>query len=178
MDKNEVSRKIAFLLRHAEGFTAKDGFVEIETLIDAVKKQYPSFSKELLCEIVETDRKKRYSFSSDGKKIRANQGHSTGVHIDFDVKVPPAVLYHGTAKRFLPSILSEGIKHMTRDYVHMTTDYQMAISSGRRYGSPVILCIDTAEMIKDGFVFEVSENNVWMIKYVPPQYFTVDIPKI
>lgn len=177
MDKNDISRKIAFLLRHAKGFTAKNGFVEVETLIDAVKEQYPGFSRELLDEIVATDRKKRYSFSKDGRKIRANQGHSTGVHIDFDVKVPPAVLYHGTAKRFVPSILSEGIKRMTRDYVHMTADYELATNSGRRYGSPVVLCIDTVAMMKDGFVFEISENDVWMIKHVPPQYFTVDISK-
>ncbi|MGN0538024.1 MAG: RNA 2'-phosphotransferase [Acutalibacteraceae bacterium] len=173
MDKVKISQQIAFLLRHKKGFTAKNGFVSTEKLIAEVQKQYPDFSTELLEEIVAEDNKQRYSFSKDHKQIRANQGHSTGVQIDFEVKTPPPVLYHGTAKHTLDKICKEGIKSMSRDYVQLSEDYNTAVTVGNRHGIPVVLKVDTVKMLNDGCVFKISENGVWLISYVAPQYIEV-----
>ncbi len=173
MDKVKISQTIAFLLRHKKGFTAMNGFVVNEILIAEVQKQYPDFSMALLEEIVAEDKKQRYSFSKDHKQIRANQGHSTGVQIDFDIETPPSILYHGTAKHTLTQILAEGIKRMGRDYVQLSTDYETAVTVGQRHGKPVVLTIDTAKMLNDGCVFKISENGVWLVPYVAPQYISV-----
>lgn len=173
MDKVQLSRQIAFLLRHKKGFTAKNGFVSVDKLVTEVQKQYPCFSVELLEEIVAEDNKQRYSFSQNHQQIRANQGHSTGVQIDFEVKTPPPVLYHGTAKHTLDKILQEGIKSMSRDYVQLSVDYDTAVTVGHRHGVPVVLKVDTVKMLNDGYVFRISENGIWLVPYVAPPYLSV-----
>ena len=51
-----------------------------------------------------TDNKGRYSFNSDKTLIRANQGHSIPVDVELGKKIPPEVLYHGSAEKYESSI--------------------------------------------------------------------------
>ena len=96
----KTSRFLAFVLRHKPetvGITLdQHGWAKVDELVDGILRTRP-FSLELLEEIVETDEKKRYSFSEDKTLIRANQGHSVKVDVEFVEKEPPPVLYHGTA---------------------------------------------------------------------------------
>lgn len=172
MNKKEISKTISFLLRHKKGFTKNNAFVSTDKLIAEVQKQYPDFSMALLEEIVAEDNKQRYSFSKDHKEIRANQGHSTGVKIDFEVKTPPPVLYHGTAEKTLDAIIKNGLKSMGRDYVQLSEEYETAVNVGKRHGKPVVLKIDTPKMLRDGYVFRISENGVWLLPDVPPKYLS------
>ncbi len=66
--------------------------------------------------IVREDEKQRYSYNGDHTRIRANQGHSIPVNVDLKEVQPPDILYHGTATRFVPSILEKGILSQTRGY--------------------------------------------------------------
>ena len=84
------------------------GWVNIDQLVTNASE----FTRENLIDIVKTDNKQRYSISSDGTKIRANQGHSINVNLDLEEKQPPDVLYHGTVERFLKSINEEGLKKL------------------------------------------------------------------
>ena len=45
--------------------------------------------------------------------IRAAQGHSIAVELGLESREPPTLLYHGTATRFLDTILIEGLKSQT-----------------------------------------------------------------
>ena len=92
----------------------------------------------ILEDIVETDSKQRYSFNEDKTLIRANQGHSVPVDVNLEKMKPPKFLYHGTADRFLNSIMEEGLKPMNRLYVHLSTDIETAIRVGKRHGNPVV----------------------------------------
>ncbi len=61
------------------------------------------------------------------------QGHSTeSVAISYAEKVPPEFLYHGTATRFMASILKEGLKPGERQHVHLSEDVQTATAVGQR----------------------------------------------
>ena len=97
---------------------------------------------------------------------------------DFDVDAelektdPPAVLYHGTAERFVPSILEKGLLPMSRLYVHLSKDIGTALTVGKRHGRPVVFRIDAAGMAKDGAEFFLSVNGVWLTKKVPAKYLT------
>ena len=125
---------------------------------------------ETLEEIVRTDNKGRYSFNDSKTLIRANQGHSIPVDVELKEIVPPNILFHGTATRFLDSIKQQGIKSMSRLYVHLSEDLETAIKVGDRHGDCVVLIIDTKKMSNDGIKFYLSENGVWLTKYIDWKY--------
>ena len=99
------------------------------------------------------------------------QGHSAeGVSIAFEETTPPAVLYHGTATRFLESIREQGLQPGSRHHVHLSQDVATASNVGQRYGEPVVLTIDTARMHAQGFKFFRAENDVRLTPSVPAQF--------
>lgn len=121
-------------------------------------------------EIVRTDNKQRYSFNEDKTLIRANQGHSVSVDVELKEKEPPEFLYHGTADRFLKSIMTEGLKPMSRLYVHLSKDIETANKVGKRHGNPAILKVNSGQMNQDGIKFYLSENGVWLTSKVDVKY--------
>jgi len=84
------------------------GWAEVSAIVSAFSKM-GAFTVAMLNEIVRDDEKKRYSFSADGTKIRANQGHSVKVDVELKEAVPPEVLYHGTGRKYVESINKEGL---------------------------------------------------------------------
>lgn len=169
MENNDLIRKgkhLAFLLRHDTEYQFDEhGWREVS---DLIKNQ--GYTMEELEEIVETNNKKRYEFSDDKKKIRARQGHSIPVDVELKEATPPKVLYHGTATRFLSSIMSQGILKGTRLYVHLSDNVETAEKVGSRHGKPVVLFLDTDCMVKDGIKFYISNNDVWLTEYVDSKY--------
>ncbi|MCJ7461918.1 RNA 2'-phosphotransferase, partial [Streptococcus suis] len=82
--------------------------------------------------------------------------------------VPPQRLYHGTATRFLDSILGTGLDRRNRHHVHLTDNLATARSVGQRYGRLVLLEIDAARMHADACLFYRSDNGVWLTDSVAP----------
>ncbi|WP_338139097.1 RNA 2'-phosphotransferase [Ruminococcus callidus] len=121
-------------------------------------------------EIVRTDAKSRYSFSADGQLIRCNQGHSIPVDVELEQVLPPEFLWHGTAERFLPAIFQEGLRRMSRLYVHLSATPEIAQTVGARHGKPVVLRVQTGKMAEDGYAFYRSVNGVWLTEAVPAKY--------
>lgn len=164
-----TSKFIALVLRHdpaAAGITLDpQGWAVVEDLLRGV-----NITRDELDEIVRTDNKGRYSYSDDGTKIRANQGHSVKVDLGFTPIQPPAVLYHGTASRFLDSINRDGLTPQTRQHVHLSAAFDTAVDVGRRHGRPVVLIIDAEKMYNEGVEFYRSENGVWLTNAVPAKY--------
>ena len=174
-DDVSLGKFISLILRHNPekiGITLEKhgGWAQVHELIEGINKSGRTIDMETLERIVRENNKQRYSFNEDHTKIRANQGHSIEVYIDFEEKVPPKFLYHGTAERFLESIKRTGINKMSRLYVHLSKDEKTAIEVGKRHGKPVVLKVNTEAMIKDGYKFYLSENNVWLCKDVPWKY--------
>ncbi len=173
-----LSKFISKILRHEPeiiNIKLDDyGYADVESLIEGINKNGKNkIDFKILKYIVENDNKQRYSFSNDFTKIRANQGHSIEVDLGFEEIKPPDILYHGTGQKFLDSILKHGIKPQSRIYVHLSKDTDTAKIVGSRHGKPVILRIDTKKMYEDGYKFYLSENNVWLTKYVPTKYIWV-----
>lgn len=173
-DDKEIGRYICYILRHKPqlvGITPdKGGWIGTDELISVVAVRFNGFDMTTLEEIVANDNKQRYSFNGDKSKIRANQGHSYEVDLGLEAIKPPKVLYHGTAERFADSIKSEGIKKMTRQYVHLSADTETAHKVGIRHGKPVIFEVNAEEMYGDGCEFYLSENKVWLTDYVGTKY--------
>ena len=177
MDLIKIGKYISLLLRHhpeEAGLTLDEhGWVETEKLIAAVAQSYAGFTRAALDEIVATNNKKRYSYSEDGLRIRANQGHSVQVDVELEERVPPPVLWHGTAERFAESIQAQGLVSGSRLYVHLSADTDTARTVGKRHGKPVIFRVDCERMTADGYKFYLSVNGVWLTKHVPPRYLSL-----
>ena len=170
----KVSKYLAKYLRHAPGELGltlqPGGWVAVDDLMTAAEKNGFPISYDELVECVETNDKKRYSFDESGDLIRANQGHSVEVDLQLEERELPAVLYHGTVDRFLPSILSVGLIKGRRHHVHLSKDVETARKVGARRGEPVVLTVDAGRMHGDGHEFFVSANGVWLTDAVPPGY--------
>ena len=177
MKTTNISRYIALLLRHhpekAGLCLDEHGWVEVEALIQGVRRSYPEFNRAVLDEIVARDSKQRYAYNQDKTCIRANQGHSIPVDVELKQALPPAILYHGTGEKYVESIQKVGLIPKSRLYVHLSTDIQTAIQVGKRHGQPVVYQIDTQQMIHDGFIFYISANHIWLTKAVPVQYLKI-----
>lgn len=174
MNTEKLSKFISLILRHKPeeiGITIDDfGWAKVEDLINGINKSGRNIDMEVLEEIVRTDNKQRYSFNEDKTKIRANQGHSIPVNLELKELEPPNILYHGTATKSLEGIKSQGIKSMSRQWVHLSKDFETAKQIGSRHGKCVILIIDAERMYKDGIKFYLSENGVWLTEYIDPKY--------
>lgn len=174
MSKDRLSVFISLILRHKPeeiGITLdRHGWANVKELITGINNTGRKINMEILEEIVRTDNKGRYSFNENKTLIRANQGHSVPVDVELKETVPPSVLYHGTATRFLDSIKQQGIKSMSRLYVHLSKDLETAIQVGNRHGKCVVLVINAKKMCDDWIKFYLSENGVWLTKYVDWKY--------
>lgn len=169
-----LSKFLSLVLRHKpqELGLALDsgGWVEVNTLLAAMRARGMAMDRERLERVVAENDKQRFTFSSDGTKIRANQGHSIPVQLGLAPRTPPELLYHGTAARNLDSIREKGLLKGRRHAVHLSLDAETARKVGQRHGEPVVLTIQAGRMYADGFVFTCSENSVWLTESVPPQY--------
>ncbi len=171
----KLGRFLSLVLRHnpgAAGITLDEhGWADVNELLAGVNRAGRKIDMDTLERIVRENNKRRYSFNGDHTRIRANQGHSISVDVELKEAEPPRYLYHGTASRFLPAIQREGIRRMSRQYVHLSGEFETAVAVGRRHGNPVVITIDAAAMRRDGITFYCSENGVWLCEHVEPKYF-------
>ncbi|MGW4593835.1 RNA 2'-phosphotransferase [Streptomyces sp. NPDC004457] len=168
----KVSKYLSRHLRHQPeriGLTPDPGgWVEIATLIDAAAAHGFPFTREELDHVVAANDKRRFAVE-DGR-IRASQGHSIEVDLGLPPVVPPPYLYHGTVARHLEAIRAQGLRPMNRHAVHLSADRETATRVGARRGRPVVLSVDSGAMHRDGHVFHISANGVWLTATVPARY--------
>lgn len=174
LSPTRISKFLSLVLRHEPhkaGVTLDAaGWVDVDDLIRGCAAAGVSFTRQELDEVVATNDKRRFAFSPDGQRIRASQGHSVEVELDYAPAQPPPLLYHGTADRFLTSIQAEGLVKGQRHHVHLSAQRDTAEAVGKRHGRPVILMIDTGAMLTAGYTFYQSANGVWLVDHVPPQF--------
>ncbi|MFJ6915590.1 RNA 2'-phosphotransferase [Streptomyces sp. NPDC101133] len=174
----KVSKYLSKHLRHQPeriGLTLDEGgWVEIDTLIAAAAAHGFRITRDELHHVVATNDKRR--FAVDGTRIRASQGHSIDVDLGLPPATPPPYLFHGTVARHLEAIRTEGLRPMNRHDVHLSPDRATATRVGARRGRPVVLSVDAAAMHREGHVFHVSANGVWLTKAVPSRYLRFPAP--
>ncbi len=173
-----LSQYLSYLLRHhpeSIGLNMNEhGYVLVKQLIDNInKKAKYTINKNLLDDIVRKDNEQRYKYSEDGLYIKACQRHSMScVTPELIYITPPDILYHGITSSAYKKILKSGyISKMKRHAVHTQQDINKAwLSAIRWYLTPIVLEIDAKAMVNDGYLFGVSDNNVWCVDQVLVQY--------
>ncbi len=170
----KISKYLSYHLRHhPEKLSLQiepGGWVKVEELLTACRRNNFLINRKELEEVVSENYKKRFSFDAKGTRIRANQGHSIAVDLQLKEITPPAILYHGTIKSALESILKQGLQKMARHHVHLSADINIAKIVGKRRGKPIVLQINATKMYEESYKFFCSNNGVWLVDEVPPQY--------
>ena len=174
-ERENLSKFISLILRHKPetiGISLDTyGWANVDELLDGINSSNNhKIDREILEDIVNNDSKQRYSFNENKTKIRANQGHSIKVDVELKEVIPPDILYHGTATRFINSIELSGLKSMSRLHVHLSKDYETAINVGKRHGEPIVLEIDAKRMHDDNYKFYLSDNGVYLTEFIPTNY--------
>lgn len=174
MRNQQHSKFLSLVLRHQPsliGLTLDpQGWVSIAVLLEKLNAVGRTLNRENLEELVMSNDKQRFTISADGQRIRAAQGHSIPVDLALACQKPPVILFHGTATRFLESILSEGLKPRSRQHVHLSADRSTALRVGQRHGNPVVLEIQAERMFDLGHTFYLSENGVWLTETVASEF--------
>ena len=169
-----ASKYLSYILRHhpedANLTLDSEGWCDVKQLLTNLK-----ISQEELDETVYNNT--RFIYNADKSKIKAAHGHSVKIEYHNE-KVPPMILYHGTAIRFKDAIMKEGLKKMTREAVHMSDDYKDAQTVGSRHSGgslslTIVFKINANQMYKDGYKFYKSEDGVWLTDNVPPKYLSI-----
>jgi putative RNA 2'-phosphotransferase len=170
-----LGRLLALVLRHRPelaGVTPDGaGWVDVDELVAGLRRMGRGVDADDVRAAVNADAKGRYELL--GNRIRAAQGHSIEVDLGLEPRRPPDVLYHGTVRRFLPSILAGGLRAGSRRDVHLSPDVETARRVGARRGEPVILVVDAAALHAAGHEFRRASNGVWLTDAVPPEHLRV-----
>jgi putative RNA 2'-phosphotransferase len=173
-DLKHISKFLSLVLRHKPeeiGITMDaNGWVNVDELIEKCKHKNIAFDFDTLEELVITNDKQRFTFSDNYVRIRANQGHTVNVDLEFEPTEPNSFLYHGTVAKFIDEIKVKGLQKIQRLHVHLSKDLETAVKVGSRRGKPIILKINAAKMYKDGHTFYLSKNGVWLCEGVPAEY--------
>lgn len=75
----------------------------------------------------------------------------------------PDILYHGTARRNVPSIQEEGVVPKGRQEVYLSRTIEEARDVGARHGDPAVFEVDT-----ENLDVEPRGDNVYAVDEVPP----------
>jgi putative RNA 2'-phosphotransferase len=175
-----TSKFLSLVLRHdpaSIGITLDDaGWTDVAELLAACAAHGVAITRDELIAIVASSDKQRFALSPDGERIRANQGHSVDIDLQLAPAEPPAVLFHGTVERVLPSIRAQGLVRGERRHVHLSADVETATRVAARRGKPVIATVRAGAMAAAGHVFYRSDNGVWLVDHVPPEFLVLEPP--
>lgn len=183
IDYEKISKEISYALRHApweyELEMDEEGWVPIEQLLDALHrtKAWQDVTQDDIQQMINLSEKKRHEIV--GNRIRAFYGHSIPMKITKTERKPPDILYHGTARRFVQSIMENGLTPQSRQYVHLSQDIETAQTVGKRHDDkPCILVIDSLKAWNEGVSFYYGNEKVWLADFVPGKYiktYSVDL---
>ena len=70
----------------------------------------------------------------------------------------------------MDAIEREGLQKKSRHHVQLSGDQEAARKVGARHGKPVVLEVAAQLMVSHGYQFSQSENGVWLVDEVPPDY--------
>jgi putative RNA 2'-phosphotransferase len=175
-----LSKYLSYLLRHNPSSLGlnidEDGFVQLDRLVSAIqtKKEWNWVTRNDIMNIQRDSDKRRFEILRD--KIRAIYGHTFSKRIHRDPVVPPKILYHGTSRDNLQSILRNGILPMRRQYVHLSISVDEAHSVGlRRDQNPIILRVLAFEAYNSGVRF-FQAGSLFLSEPIPPRFIDLERP--
>ena len=148
----------------------EDGFVQLDRLVSAIQtiEEWSWVAVDDILNVQRHSDKKRFEIAEG--KIRAIYGHTISKKIHYEPVVPPVILYHGTSRKSLQSIVRHGILPMRRQYVHLSISVEEAEAVGkRRDQNPIILRVFAVEAHKSGVRF-FQAGSLFLSEPIPPSF--------
>ena len=149
-----------------------EGWVPVDALIGAVRtqaQQCGDVDGAAIDDVVRNSSKQRFEIE-DGR-IRALYGHSVPGRLIKRSAVPPKLLFHGTSPGSERLITADGLRPMSRQFVHLSTDRAVALEVGRRKSNqPVVLRVHAGKAHTAGVRFLVGNDAVWLADHVPSEF--------
>jgi putative RNA 2'-phosphotransferase len=180
MEDERLSKIISHALRHKpQDYNlelSKNGWVSVSELVSAIKGKfidYSNLTSHDIINLVRGSNKKRHQIVNG--QIRALHGHSIKVESDHEPITPPNKLFHATSSGYWEKIKEEGLKPMSREYVHLSAHRQGAIEVAiKKYKEIILLKIDSVKAAEDGILFYSNDKaSIWLSAYIPPQYILI-----
>jgi len=177
-----LSKLMSALLRHipeeAGLSLGPGGWVPVRELARAIRERWRGrehywwVTPEHVVAVAKLDPRGRFQLDEERGLIRASYGHSVRVELGYRPlpweEVPP-VLYHGTVRRSLPSIMRRGLLPMKRVAVHLSADLETALEVARRHGRDVVvLAVDTGCLRRHGVSVVRASPKIYLVEKVPP----------
>jgi putative RNA 2'-phosphotransferase len=161
---------MAVALRHSPGRFGltldEHGWTSLDALVAALRT-----TREEVEAAVALPGKRRYEI--EGDRVRARYGHSVRERVEQVVAEPPETLFHGTTGDAVPAILRDGLRPMSRQYVHLSADRETAVQVGsRRRRELAVLLVAAGEASRDGVTFYDAGRGVWLADEVPARYIS------
>jgi putative RNA 2'-phosphotransferase len=171
-----LSKTMSHALRHQpwlyELELDGEGWVPLDELLVALRERggwWASIDRARIEETVGLSPKRRFEINGD--RVRALYGHSVPGRLSRVPARPPPRLFHGTAPQTVDVVLRDGLRPMTRQYVHLSADVDTAVQVGsRKAASPVVLQVDAAGAADAGVVFYRGNDHVWLADGVPERF--------
>lgn len=178
LNLKHISKCMSHALRHKpwlyELELDEEGWVPLEMLLSALRSEraaWQGLQRPDIEELMRTAPKERFQIKGD--HIRAIYGHSLPGALRHEPADPPETLYHGTNPDLVQTIMEEGLRPMSRQYVHLSADAETALEVGRRKaGKPVLLRVDTASATRAGVTFFRGNDKVWLASKIPGEFLS------
>lgn len=172
-----LSRLVSHALRHEPWLYELElddaGWVRLDDLLEALRRDLvcPALQQSDVVEMVAHASKQRHEIQGD--RIRALYGHSLPGRIAKTEEAPPPLLFHGTVRDNVPSILKVGLSPMGRQYVHLSIERETAQAVGRRKGAQVVVLTVAADAAHTADVVFLRGNAaVWLAERVPAAFIS------
>lgn len=169
----KLSKKMSYALRHDPAsfglVLARDGSVNLDDLVKGLGGRY---TNEDVLSVLTMPGKRR--FTVENGRIRAYYGHTVKTLVERQEIEPPAILYHATSRKALPTIMKEGLKPMNRQHVHLASTKETALVAGhRRDPMSPLLQVDAALAYSNGIRFYRGNEDIVMSDPIPPEYLKI-----
>lgn len=170
----KMSKRLSYVLRHHPEVAGIEldphGWAPVNALMGAI-----GLSEAELEAVVAQNDKNRFEWDRARGRIRARQGHSVAADLGLEPVAAPPVLFHGTTTAALPAILAEGLRPMSRQFVHLSPSVGVAedVAGRRGRGTSVILVVDAEAFVAAGHELFMSTNGVYLARSVPAEFLRV-----
>ena len=173
----KLGRMMAAMLRHGKYSPEMNdqGYVSINVIVDSIRSHNPR-AKWLkpyhIDALALTDPKGRYQIR--GNFVRATYGHTIKLDLCLPTDNVPGSLYYPASPDSVDGILEGGLLPSDRAMVHLSATYDDALSAGEaKMDDPVILAIDTAKCVEEGFEIGKASKTVFLCDKVPADCISV-----